>query len=64
MELTLTEKAAGEIKSIIEQQELDPTLLAINVASVAAGIYVMDCGTRDWSEAITALNFVLFYRTS
>ena len=37
MELTLTEKAAGEIKSIIEQQELDPANVRLRVGVKGGG---------------------------
>ncbi len=46
MELTLTEKAAGEIKSIIEQQELDTANVRLRVGVKGGGCsgfsYILD----------------------
>jgi len=46
MELTLTEKAAGEIKSIIEQQELDAENVRLRVGVKGGGCsgfsYILD----------------------
>ena len=59
MELTLTEKAAGEIKSIIEQQELDTENVRLRVGVKGGGCsgfsYILDLteNQKDTDEEIS-----------